>query len=325
VRLAEPAGSPPAIGQSGFSVSTDGRIAYRAGGAEPRQLTWYDRSGRTLGTAGQPDATLQYPELSPDGQRVLFTRSVQGNLDIWLEDLVRGGMTRFTVDPSIDTVPLWSPDGTRVAFTSNRSGIQNLYVGAPGRADSAEALLESAHPKLVEDWSRDGRFLVYQEIHPKTGRDLWVLPMTGSSRKPLVAVNTSFEEQNGQLSPDVRWLAYETNESGRFEIVVQSFPEGGHKWPVSTGGGVQPRWRADGKELYFIAPDGKLMSASITSTGAAFAAGTPVALFPVRIVSGVVTKSQYAVSRDGRFLINRPSQESMAPITLILNWKPPGT
>ena len=181
-------------------------------------------------------------------------------------------------------------------------------------------------PPTAHTWrSTDGRFLLYGEADPKTGRDLWALPVTGNDRKAITIVNTPFEELNGQFSPDGRWVAYETNESGRFEIVVQPFPAPTGKWQVSTGGGIQPRWRADGKELYFIAPDGKLMAASITA-GATFAAGTPVALFPVTVPPGAGSnKQQYAVSRDGRFLINQPVETSntTAPITLILNWKPP--
>jgi len=181
---------------------------------------------------------------------------------------------------------------------------------------------------VPQDWSKDGGFLLYFKVDPKTGRDLWALPMTGNDRKPRVVANTPFEERIGQFSPDVRWVVYETNESDRFEVVVQPFPEPSGKWSVSTGGGTQPRWRADGKELYFIAPDGNLMAAPVTThseKGATtFEVGTPVALFPTRIAGGVETsaRANYAVSRDGRFLINQEVEESTAaPITLILNWK----
>ena len=149
--------------------------------------------------------------------------------------------------------------------------------------------------------------------------------MTGDDRKPKVVVNTPFEETIGQFSADGRWVAYQTNESGRFEIVVQPFPEPTGKWQVSTNGGSQPRWRADGQELYFIAPDGKLMAAPVSASGSTFETGTPAALFQTRITSAYAAayRPQYAVSRDGRFLINQPTEESTtSPITLILNWKP---
>jgi Tol biopolymer transport system component len=213
----------------------------------------------------------------------------------------------------------------RVAFSSNRKGPPNLYVKAASGAGAEELLLETPNGKFPQDWSKDGRFLLYVEEDPKTGLDLWALPITGNDRKPILVVNTPYDEHNGQFSPNGRWVAYQTNESGRFEIVVQPFPGPGGKWQVSTGGGIQPRWRADGKELYFVAPDGKLMAASV-SPGATFAAGTPAALFPVtlpplRILR--VDKQDYTVSRDGRFLINQPVETTTTtPITLILNWHP---
>jgi len=323
VRLADPVGFCVAR-QGRFYVSAPGHMAYRALAETLSHLTWYDRSGKTVGAAREPDANnLSIPELSPDGQRVAVARVVQGNQDIWIHDLTRGGLTRFTFDPAIESTPVWSPDGARVAFNSRRKGPLDLYVGPSGRTGAEEVLLETPSDKYVQDWSRDGRFLLYSETDPKSGRDLWALPMTGNAQKPFVVVNTRFNEQNGQFAPDGRSVAYETNESGRFEIVVQPFPDARGKWPVSTGGGVQPRWRADGKELYFIAPDGKLMAASITTAAATFAVGTPAALFPARFpLSLGGNKQQYAVSRDGRFLINELRGESSTPITLILNWKP---
>jgi Tol biopolymer transport system component len=276
--------------------------------------------------AGEPDAArLAYPELSPDGHQVAISRTVQGNTDIWLMDLVRGGMTRFTFDVAIDTFPVWSPDGMRIAFGSNRKGATNLYVKPSSGAGAEQPLLETPNAKGPVDWSKDGRFLLYVEADAKSGLDLWALPVTGSDRKPIAVAKTAFAERNGQFSPNGRWVAYETtSESGQFQIVVQSFPEPTGKWQVSTGGGTQARWRADGKELYFIAPDGNLMAASITVEGSAFAAGTPVALFPTSIVTGGTTaiREEYAVSRDGRFLINQPIESSATPITLILNWHP---
>ena len=316
--------------RGGFSVSTDGRVAYRSGGrAERRQLTWLDRRGKTLGVVGEPEATnLLFPEMSPDGRRVALVRTVENNQAVWLMDLVRGGFTRLTWDVAADFAPLWSPpDGALIAFSSNRTGFNNLYLRASNSslAGTEELLRESRNNNVPQDWSKDGRFLLYVEISPKMNRDLWALEMAGKERKPREVVNTPFEERMGQFSPDGRWVAYETNESGRFEVVVQPFPAPSAKWPVSTSGGNQPRWRADGKEIYFIAPDGKLMAVPVTTRGPMFQAGTPVALFPTRLPAGggAELKHQYAVSRDGRFLINQTVEESTNnPITLILNWKP---
>jgi serine/threonine protein kinase/Tol biopolymer transport system component len=323
VRLADPVGMS-ASGLGGFSVSADGRLAYRSSG-QLRQLKWYDRTGKAMGVAGEPDSiTTIYPELSPDDTLVALYRFLQRNGDVWLIDLVRGGLRRFTVDPAIDSFPVWSPDGTRIAFASVRKGPYNLYLRPSVGPRPEELLLESPNNEYPQDWSKDGRFLLYSETDPKTGRDLWALPMMGNDRKPIVVVNTPFEEFNGQLSPDGRWVAYETNESGRFEIVVQTFPAPDRKWPVSTEGGNQPRWRPDGKELYFIAPDGELMAASITP-GTTSVAGTPVPLFSVTLASGGTTnKQEYVVSRDGRFLINTVVDDAApSPITLLQNWKPP--
>jgi Tol biopolymer transport system component len=325
VRLADPVGVDPR-GNGGFSTSADGLVAYRGGGGALRQLRWYDRTGKVLSVVGQADpASPLYPELSPDGARLALYRLTQTNADIWLADLARGGLTRFTFDPAIDTSPVWSGDGMRIAFESTRKGSGNLYTKPSSGAGIEELLLESPNQKAVMDWSKDGRYLLYYEADPKTGRDLWALPMVGNDRKPIVIVKTPFEETNGQFSPDGRWVAYETNESGRPEIVVQPFPVPTGKWQVSTGGGIQPRWRADGKELYFVAPDGKLMAVSIRAADATFSAGTPMTLFQANLAPGAGTnKQQYAVSRDGRFLINQPAEASTSsPITLILNWHPP--
>jgi len=316
-----------------FSVAAGNRVAYRAGSAVRRQLSWFAWTGKALGVAGDADAnTLNFPELSPDGRRVAVARRVQENVDVWLMDLVRGGFSRFTFDEAIESDPVWSPDGSQIAFMSYRKGTENfnLYLKPFNGVGSGELLVKTAYPTSPLDWSPDGRFLLYWESDPKTAGDLWVLEMSGSERKPRVVVNTPFEERRGQFSPDSRWLAYETNESGRFEIVVQPFPELTGKWQVSTGGGTEPRWRADGKELYYIAPDGKMMAARVTTLtnnrrgDSRFEAGAPVALFPTRIVGGAnAFKAQYAVSRDGRFLINTQVDESnTTPITLILNWHP---
>jgi Tol biopolymer transport system component len=239
-------------------------------------------------------------------------------------DLMRSGMTRFTFDPSIDGAPLWSPDGLRIAFTSFRKGPANLYVKPTTGAGAEEVLVENRNIKYAHDWSKDGRFLLYAEIDLKTGRHLWAVATSGDERKPIPVTKTPFEELNGQFSPDGRLVAYETNESGRFEIVVQPFPSPTGKWQVSTNGGIQPRWSANGKELYYIAPDNRLMAASIVS-GATFAAATPVPLFSVTLPPGTgANKQQYAVSSDGRFLINQPAESyTPKPITLLLNWHPP--
>jgi WD40-like Beta Propeller Repeat len=319
--------SADAFSGEGFAVSATGLVAYRVGGNAARQFTWVDRTGKAVGVAGEPDTTTPaYPDLSPDGRRVAMRRPVQGNIDIWLRDVLSGGMTRLTFDAAVESTPVWSPDGTRIAFNSNRTGVYTLYTKASNGSGAEERLVDSRNNRVTNDWSRDGRWLLYAERHPTSARDLWALDTTGRDHTLRVVANTPAEEVLSTFSPDGRWVAYQTNESGRFEVVVQAFPQASGKWQVSTAGGVAPRWRADGKELYFLAPDATMMAVPVTAAGTSFAVGAPVPLFRTRIVDGgTVTNNrpQYAVARDGRFLINQPvGDATAAPITLILNWNP---
>ena len=310
-----------------FSVSTSGLVAYRSGSVGQHQLVWFDRTGKMLGTMGVPDSSLVSPRLSPDGRRAAVGRTVQGNMDIWLLDGTR--TTRFTFDSSRHLYPLWSPDGNRIVFDSNRKGHRDLYIKGSNGAGSEELLLETEQDKTANDWSRDGRFLLYSSLDPQTSRDLWVLPMEGD-RKPFVFVNTRFDERSAQFSPDGHWVAYISNESGRFEVYVRPFsgtPSGvaGGQWQVSTSGGLEPRWRPDGRELYYIAPDDKLMAAPIRTSGATFEPGTPAALFQTRIYGGGNDPGigiEYDVTGDGRFLIDTVREDATSSITLLQNWAP---
>ena len=315
-----------AYGHGGFAVSGAGPVAYRTGGDAARQLMWVDRTGKAMDVAGEADASdLRFPELSPDGRRVALDRVVQGNRDLWLLDLARRVMTRLTFDAATDMMPVWSPDGTRLAFSTSGTGTFDLYVKPSNGSGADVRLVASPNTKGAQDWSTDGRWLLYHEIHPTTGRDLWALDMTSPDLTPRVVANTPAQEVLAQFSPDGRWVAYQTDESGRFEVVVQAFPDAGGKSQVSTAGGAAPRWRADGKELYFLAPDATMMAVPVTAAGPSFTAGTPVALFPSRIRGGgsvATDRPPYDVARDGRFLINQPVAGAAAPITLILNWNP---
>ena len=312
-------------GQGAFSASATGVIAYRAGNDE-RQLTWFDRAGKVLGTFGAADASLMGPMLSLDGRRAAVESVVQGNRDVWILDAVR--RSRVTFDAGADRLPVWSPDGVRVAFDSDRKGVRNLYLKSLNGAGSDELLLESPLESIAGDWSRDGRFLIYYVGDPKTQGDLWVLPMQGQ-RKPFVFVNTVANERTAQFSPDGRWVVYQSNESGRYEIYVRPFPGPGGQWLVSTAGGIEARWSRDGRELYYVAPDGTLMAAPVAVKGGAFEPGTPVPLFRPGIWGGGVNvnnKQQYDVTTDGRFLINIATEDvNTAPIALIQNWTPPAS
>jgi Tol biopolymer transport system component len=337
--VAQAVGQTDRNGRSAFSVSAAGILAHRSGGAGgQRQLVWFDRAGRVLGTVGQPDEnTPTSPALAPDDRRVANGRNLQGNTDIWLIEIGRDVATRFTFDPSLDVSPVWSPDGSRVVFRSIRNGPSDLFVKPANGAADEQPLLVTPQGKTPLDWSRDGRFLLYANQDPKTQSDLWVLPLAPSTgaadaRKPFPVVQTSFDETQGQFSPDGRWLAYTSNESGRDEIYVRPFPESGGKWQVSTAGGSQSRWRPDGKELFYVAADARLMAVPIHATpdGRAVDASTPLVLFPTRLVSGSglnlsgwQSRALYAVARDGRFLMNvnaATGGADVAPLTVVLNW-----
>jgi Tol biopolymer transport system component len=313
------------FGASAVSTSAAGPLMYRTGAPSRRQLTWFDRSGKALGTMGSPDDNnLAAPAVSPDGQRVAVNRTVQDKTDVWLIDAVRA--SRFTVGPSNNAFPVWSPDGSRIAFNSSRKGHSDLYVKASTGAGGEDLLVESPRAKIFSDWSRDGRNLLYSVADdPTTGVDLWTLPLD-SDRKTWPFLNATYEERYGHFSPDGRWVAYQSNESGRLEIYVTPFPgPGGHSL-VSTAGGIWPRWSPNGKELYYIAPNAMLMAAPIAVKGAALERGAPVPLFRSRIWGGgteLGQREQYDVARDGRFLINVTTDDTVtSPITLLQNWKP---
>ena len=324
-------GTPFAVAQdaatcSCISASQAGAITYRTAGPPLRQqFVWFDRSGKELGVVGE--SGMSNPSLSPDGGRVVGYRGVEGNIDVWLLDTKRGVLTRVTSDAGDDVSPAWSPDGDRIVFSSNRKGAHDLYVKSVSGGRNEELLLATPQQKSVNDWSPDGRFVLFETYDRKRTSDLWALPMLGD-RKPFLVVGTDFEEVRGQFSPDGNWVAYQSDESGRDEIYVQPFPGPGNKWPISTNGGSQVRWRRDGKEIYYVALDGRLMAAPIAlrPNGQAPDVGAPVALFAPPL-GGMVQQGdfrhQYMVSADGqRFLVATLTERENPPITVILNWKP---
>jgi Tol biopolymer transport system component len=331
--VADPVGPDVSNFSAASSASREGIVAYRSIGTGRRQLIWFDRTGNLLSTLGVPDDNeLVAPSLSPDGLRVAAHRTLLGNTDIWIFDALRlrsgqaARATRFTFDAGRDLFPIWSPDGRQIAFDSNRSGHRYFYQKRSDLAGAEVPFLETPEDKVLNDWSPDGQSILYVTPNdPKTGADIWYVPLSGD-RKPIPFVVTPFLERAGQFSPDGRWVAYQSNETGRYEIYIRSFPGPGGQQQVSTSGGIQARWRSDGQELYYIAPDAKLMAVSITMQGTAIEPGTPVALFQTRIWGGGTNATlghQYDVSRDGRFLFDTAVEDvAMAPITLLLNWKP---
>jgi Tol biopolymer transport system component len=315
-------------GFAALSVSAAGPIIFRSGfGAGSRQFVWFDRSGKEVSRLGEGSNSVTQ-SLSPDGRRLATDRTVDRNTDIWLLDTTRGSVAgRVTFDPTWEAFPIWSPDGRRVAFSSDRKGAMELYVKS-STGGGAEELLQppASLSKAPNDWSRDNRFILYRSVDPATGYDLWALPLEGE-RQPISIARTNANELNGQFSPDSKWVAYESNESSRPEIYVQPFPGPGEKTQVSTKGGKQVRWRADGKELFYLALDNQLIAVPVhgATGGQGIAFGTPISLFTARVSSFLqgTQPHQYAVSSDGqRFLITTLTDEAgTPPITVILNWK----
>jgi len=312
-----------------FSVSANGVLAYRSGSSvSASQLVWFNREGKPLGTLGPPAIYAGGLAFSPDGRRLAFDQTDStGNTDIWVMDVARNAPTRFTFDRAVDNNPVWSPDGSRLYFSSDRNGLGPLTIfqkDASGVGN--EQPLWKGRP---DDCSPDGRYLLSSLIDPKTKADLWVGPAPGGpgEQKPTPYLQTSFDERNGRFSPDGHWIAYASDESGdQHQIYVQSFPIGAGKFMVSTAGGVQPRWRRDGKELFYIAADGKLMAVDVKMSPK-FDAGTPKALFDPRILGGGGSSGffRYDVTPDGqRFLVNSmatPTETAAPePITVVLNW-----
>jgi Tol biopolymer transport system component len=310
-----------------FTVSENGVLAYRAGTGQRRQLVWMDRGGAMAGTIGSPDENaLASPELSPDGRRVVVQRIVDGNPDLWVIDVARGVQTRFTFDAREDTLPLWSPDGQRVVFVSTRNGVGDLFEKSTSGAEE-RPLLTTPVGKAPIAWSPDGRYLLFSMVAQgaRGTRDLWALP-AGDGQKPFPVAQTPFDEVAGQFSPDGHWLAYVSNQSGRAHVYVRPFPGQGEATQVSTTGGTHPRWRPDGKELFYVAPDGRLMAVPVTITQGrqVLDLGAPIPLFTPRFAIGASitgAKPQYAVARDGRFLVNLDmSEATSSPIKVVLNW-----
>jgi Tol biopolymer transport system component len=301
-----------------FSASENGVLAYQKGASSAdSQLVWVDRSGKQLGVLGEP-ATYSDVELSPDGKRAAVSISDGKQRDIWLLDVARGLKTRFTFDPANEELPIWSPDGSRLVYGSRRKGHLDLYQKSSSGAGAEELLLEDKLDKSPASWSPDGRFILYESFGGPTGGDVFVLPLFGE-RKPYPLIQTQFNDIPSQFSPDGRWVAYFSNESGKYEVYVVPFPVLSGKWQISKAGGSDPRWSHNGAEIFYLAPDNKLMAVAVNGRGASFETGAVKPLFEIR---GARASFSYDVPTDGqRFLISTaPDQSESAPITVVLNW-----
>ena len=320
--LGEPSPIVPAIAGSSnfhaaFSASVSGLLAYASRGASA-ELVWLDRDGRRHGPAGPPLECVDF-RLSPD-DRQLALAEVDARThrpDIRVLDLRRGASLRLTADAATDASPVWSPDGQRIVFRSNRTGQHDLYQKAAHGAADAMVFLRSQSGKYPTDWTPDGQRIVYHTDSPGTGSDIWLVSLDGSSPTPLV--QTIFDEMQGQVSPDGRWLAYTSLETGQSEVYVRSLSDPTRRWPISAGGGSDPRWRGDGRELFYVSADSSLTSVD-------FLDGYPAAprpLFKVHVVPpGKPYLSNYDVTADARrFLVKVPAHDvTSTPIHVVTNW-----
>ena len=316
----------------GASASGTGMLAYAAAILQRGRLTWFDRTGNGLGSVGVEGDYTDF-RLSPNGDTLAVTLvdPKAWKPDIWLIDLMRGGPSRFTLTfgSTLNAASVWSPDGTRIVFRSNRNGQTELFAKSAGGGGKEEVVLtkETEHaagigsPNLVcSDWSPDGRYIIGSAPQQSTGEDIWLIPL-GGDKKPFKFLGPPSDQIHGNFSPDGRLVAYSSNESGRFQVYVQTFPLSDRKWPVSTDGGYEPRWRADGHEIYYLSEDRKLMAVSV-GAGPSFA--VPKMLFQTRVSEGVTSRrTHYVPSRDGqRFLVNTQNLDaSPNPITVVLNWQ----
>jgi Tol biopolymer transport system component len=318
--IAEQVGS--SITRAFFSVSDNGMLVYRGGGAATDQMVWFDREGRVLGAAADA-GEYQDLALSPDGTRLAYNRPTQGPIrQIWILDIARAVHNRLTFIPEGARAPVWSPDGRRLAFSGATTS--DIYIQDVAAGGSAERVFQAAASNILSDWSRDGRFIVYTQT--TNAFDVLALtnPLGGGERKALPVANSEFVELHGRVSPDGHWIAYDSAESGRYEIYVRPFPPGEGrtgKWQVSSNGGQQPRWRGDGGELYYLGLD-RMLTAVEVKTGASFQSGTPHALFNAPANSAQSLSSSYDVTQDGRqfIAITAGSATAAAPATVVLNW-----
>jgi serine/threonine protein kinase len=331
VAVAAPVGNDLSLGHGVFSASmNNGVLAYRDQTSVLRQMQWVDRTGKILGTVGAGDALApSLGTLSPDERSAAVTKNlmIEDKINIWITDLARGVQSRLTTGVTVEGNAVWSPDGETIAYRSMRQGFSDIFAKSAVGGGEERPLLVSSQDKAPLDWSADGRFLLYGVRQPTNAGDLWVMPFSGD-RKPFAVTDTPFDETQGQFSPDGRWISYASNESGRYEVYVRPFPKSAGRWQVSNTGGTQPRWRKDGAELFYVSSDNQLMGVTVRSHGDRFESDSPLPLFVVHLArgsniasAGFTGSAQYAVSKDGRFLVNVSTGPSVtSPITIALNW-----
>jgi eukaryotic-like serine/threonine-protein kinase len=302
------------------AVSDTGLLLYDSSVAGS-QMIWLDRAGKSLGLAGEAGDAAE-ARLSPDGKRAAIVRSDADTIGIWVRDWDRGVATRFTLTPGIHLFPVWSPNGESILY-SGGSPI-NLFRNQADGAGSEVHLTQSPNVQRSSDWSRDGRFAIFSEEAADTKQDLWILPMAEPNARPKPWLRTPFNEDYGRFSPEPspKWVAYQSDETGRYEIYIQSFPEPHGKVQISAAGGQFPIWGPGGRELYYLAPDNNnLMVVDLKPGADSMVASAPQVLFGLPALSGIAEGVPHDVDSTGqRFLVLAAPAGKAAPLHLIVNW-----
>jgi len=284
------------------------------------QFVWVDRKGITLKTVGDP-GEFSFFRMSPKGTRLVVSRDEPVGSELWMMDTEHGFASHYTANSSINTYPVWSPDEMTIVFTSG--GSRNLFR-KDVNGGSEQSLMQSSNPDYSGDWSRDGRYILYHEVAQATLRDLWYLPMTAEGKAagdPIAYLRTNFSEQTGRFSPEKSplWVAYQSDDSGRAEVYITTFPKAGAPFPISTSGGQYPQWGPDGTELYFVSPENNLMVVKLKKTADTVTPLPPQVLFA--LPSAEAGSSPYEVSQDGqRFLVRAVPKQASQPLTFVSNW-----
>jgi eukaryotic-like serine/threonine-protein kinase len=306
-----------------FNISENGTLVYMelSGVGRTGRILWYDRGGKQIAETGKP-GSIDMPSLSPDGNKLaLAIEGASGRPDIWVYDLVRGIRTRVTSSGATNVAPFWSPDGKKIGFASNRNGpMFHIYEKAADGTGNTTPLVVDNGQELIASWSADGRYLIFQRGPGPTSGDIRALPQFGNRKEFPIVQNPQFPSIQPALSPDGRWLAYVSPVSGRQEVYIVPFPHGSGRFQVSTAGGYSPRWRRDGKELFYLGLDNKIMSAEITEQGATLLIGKVQPLFQVNPLLSLF--ATYDVSADGKKFVvaSEATQQAAAPLTLVTNW-----
>jgi Tol biopolymer transport system component len=308
----------PRIAKGSYSVSGSGLLlAQKAGEAGSSQLVWFDRKGHELGVVAK-QGIYGNVTLSRDGKFVASDAMDINNLntDIYTFDVESGESKRVTFDPAIDSLPAWSPDGKQVVFANNGQSRFDLYLKNVDGSQAERQIAQDGPDRFPVDWSRDGKYILYER-----GSDLWYLRTADMTAKELLKAPSTI--RSSQFSPDGKWVAYSSNETGKWEVFVTSFPDGHGKWQISNAGGNQPRWRGDSREMYYMTPDSKLVAVPVKS-GSSFEAGAATVLFQAYPREAAFATSEqyfYDVSKDGqKFLINAQIRSAMAPLSVVHGW-----